>query len=205
MAARYVYWRKSDGSPCRDSSDTRVPRRLLAEIGKSAFINPEGKVAWRGWSLLQVEPAILGSIVVLDPDREELNRADSASICRDAMRSLIRKTGGAVPLDPAAFMRVANTVAAAHFRKPSADYVLVTTVSVRSLPAKRITVNHCRIESIRDRSRYTLPDIVRAGQRSGMTRGAGPLTLIHISGPTSPARISYARFCSTENISIKTT
>ncbi|MEI8190721.1 MAG: hypothetical protein WCI75_13495 [candidate division NC10 bacterium] len=183
MVARYAYWRTPGGDAYRGNDDKHAPRLLLENIGRSAEINEEGKVAWRGWPFLRFEPAVLGSIVILDPDGEELNRVDAAKISREAMRSLIKARGGSARLEPGAVMKAANTAAATHFRKPSTKYVLVTTVSVRSFPVKRLSVGNCQIEAIPDRSRYLLPEVLQNEQRFGeLPKTKHPYVRVSTSG-----------------------
>jgi hypothetical protein len=186
VGQRYVFWRTPTGAAYSGNDDKYAPRLLLEDIGKSAFINKDGNVAWRGWSFLQSEPAVLGSVVVLDPDGEELNRVDAASICLDAMRSLSKACGGSSPLEPAAFMQAANVVAAKHFHKVRTNYVLVTTLSVRSLPVKRLAVGKCRIEAIHDRTCYPLPTVLQDEQRFGeLPKAEHPYVRVNTCGRTS--------------------
>jgi hypothetical protein len=106
--------------------------------------------------------ALRTGAVVLDPSGGEVNDADASSIVWEAIKSEIRKTAGGKELSPRDVLLCADGIAASHFRKPVIEYVLVTTLSVKELPAKSIRVNECEISALaRRNSRYPLPDALK--------------------------------------------
>jgi hypothetical protein len=148
MAARYAYWRSPTGGPYRATDNKHAPARLLAEFGKSAFINEEGRPAWRGMLFVRFEHVVEGAVVILDKDGRELGASDTRGIVCRAMCNIIKSAGGQSPIEPSALLQEADKEAAAFLRKHLEPYALVTSVSAMSLPARRIKVDECTIESL---------------------------------------------------------
>lgn len=151
MAAHYVHWKTSDGAP----------QALLSAIGKNATVNSKGEVTWQGFHILRLEQAILGMIVVVKPDGHQLNKTDAGLIIGATIRSLIKRHGGKTPVDSTELIRKGNNEAAKYFRKERSEYVLVTTLSVKSFPGKRITIGECQVNPLRKRDRYPYPEVLK--------------------------------------------
>jgi hypothetical protein len=156
MSKRYTFWRTPTGKPYRGTDGKHAPAALLASLGESATVK-EGQITWTGFGMLRIQPVLRGSVAIIGPDDDELNDEDAWSIVRPAIAAAIKREGGGNPVTPAAVIREADARAAEHFRLPVNRYVLVTTLSIKSLPVRRIRVRDCVITSLRSRSRYKDP------------------------------------------------
>lgn len=161
METRYVYWRKPTGAAYKGLDNKHALDGLLADIGRTASINAEGLISWSGMWFKRFEQAVLGSVIVIDPEKREVNQHDGRSIVRSAMRALITRSGGKSVIDPAALLRESDKQAATYFRKQQQHFHLVTSLSVKSFPAQEILVDKCRVLPLRTRARYPVPDTLR--------------------------------------------
>jgi len=127
MAARYAYWREPSGAAYMKNDGKHAPRHLLAHIGRMASISTEGNIQWKDLSFPWLEHAVVGSAIVVDPEKRELNRDDAWSIISSALRMLIKKTGGRSPIDPGALLCESDKRAARYFRKKEDRFHLVTS------------------------------------------------------------------------------
>lgn len=164
MERRYAYWRMPDGKPCKGDDNKHAPRALLTAIGKSARINQEGKITW-DWSHLRIEHPLLGTIVLLDENGDELNQDDAECITRRALQSVIKSRGAGSLIDPPALLQEANSLLAAFLREESKEYMLVTSLSVGSFPARCIKVEGCRVMPLRTRDHYPYPEPLQDERR----------------------------------------
>lgn len=161
MSQRYVFWRKSTGEPYRGEDAKYAPTSILAQIGETATVTPEGGISWPLGGLHELELAAESVAAVIDPYGGEMHQVDAASLIRKAIRGVIRKQGGRTPINPKNLLDEANRLAAEHFRKPSVDYVLVSSLSIQTFPAKSVTLGGCEITAIKKRrSKYRYPDAV---------------------------------------------
>lgn len=151
MPACYVHWRDPKGEPAE----------LLAEIGKTASIDANGNPSWIGLSVVRWNQAVVGSTIVLDPEKNELNRRDTASIMTSAISTVIRRQKGKTPLKPSNVRAEANKRAAQFYRKPLIGYCLVSSLSVKSIPFKTATIDDCKLSCLSHRKRYSLPQALR--------------------------------------------
>jgi len=161
MSKRYVFWRSLGKK--RPGKDHRQhgPRHLLAKLGTSARIKSPTEVTWAGFGVLRFQTALKYSLLVRDPDGEELNEYDSASIVQNAMIGLMTKAGGGKPMAPADVIAEGDAVAAKHFRTKKESYVAVTSISLESLPWKKLKVKQCILRPLNERgSKYPLPAAV---------------------------------------------
>ncbi|HUW82030.1 MAG TPA: hypothetical protein VMZ31_04430 [Phycisphaerae bacterium] len=166
MSKRYVFWRTPAGRPYRGGDEKHAPLELLADIGTSATINKEGKPTWEAFGFHRLETAIRARFVVLSPNGVELNETDSWAIIWSAIRSVVQKSGGQSPIRLRAFIEKANASAASHFRTRPKEYVLVTSLSVKSFPATRLKVKNCEIVPLKRRGRrYPYPGVLRLQSR----------------------------------------
>lgn len=158
MARRYVFWRDSTGRPDKRPGDHHAPRALLAEIGKGASVTDEGSVQWQGMWWLRFDHAIKAAFVVVAPDGDELNSHDAWLILRSSVVKCIRAIKGNKPVVPSEVLERANEAAAAFFRRKPAPYMLVSSLSVATMPAKRIKSRDCEVAWLRKPDlRYPLP------------------------------------------------
>jgi hypothetical protein len=158
---RYVYWRQPDGRPYRQNDDKHAPVALLALITKESFIDDQGRVASPG-TLFRLNIALKLTVVVLDPDNgDELNEGDSGSIVDDALRSAIRAHGGKVVVGASEFLKAANKRAGEYFRQSCSKYMLITSLSVKTLPEKKLMIGGCVIRTLRNRKKYPLPEVLK--------------------------------------------
>jgi hypothetical protein len=149
-----------------------APTALLAMIGETARVNPGNNVEWPFPDIKQNELAVRAAIAVLDPDKNELNETDAWSIASQAMKEVILSDGGGKPIKPGAFLKSADKIAAAHFRKSSTDYILLTSLSVESLPCKTMTIGGCKVSTIARRSKFKEPEAIKK-------RSHDPLIVAH--------------------------
>jgi hypothetical protein len=156
-SSRYVYWRDPTGRPYKGTDNRYAPCTLLSEIGKIAKIGADGNISWQSFSILSLRNVVVGSIAIMASKRLELNSYDSRSIVEAAINTIIKKSGGDIAVEPADLIREANKEAGKFFRKQDEKYVLVTSLSVRSLPVRTLSIENCKIEPISDRNRYAIP------------------------------------------------
>ena len=138
------YWRSSDGKPYKGNDGRNAPTALLAEIGKAASVT-EGGIGWQDMTFLRHQSSLRSAFVVLDENGNELNATDSWVICHSAIDAVIKKVGGGKPVEPSKVILEADKLAASHFRKPTAKYVLISSLSIEEFPAKRIELHGCSI------------------------------------------------------------
>lgn len=155
MNKRYVFWRNPNGSPSTNDKD--APTALLAKFGKSTSINDEGGVQRKDFSFLRLEIAIRLSVVVINPERNELNDDDAWYIVHTSLTSIILRHGGGKRITPVELIEEADKRAAMHFRKKRVPYVLVSTLNIDSFPCARIQVGDYEVAPLKDRNRYPEP------------------------------------------------
>jgi len=117
---------------------------------------------WSGLSLERLETALKLAAVVIGPDGRELNEADTWNIVRSTLIDAVKKKGGKKALDVNEVLNAADAKLAGFFRKPEANYTLISDLSVHSLPFKRIEVAGCQIESLVSRRGYSYPENIGA-------------------------------------------
>ena len=163
MAKRYVFWRMPNGRPYKQLDGKHAPAAMLAELGRSSSLTTDEGVSWPlSINHHESELAVRSSAIIIDPDGNELNETDAWAIVWTAIKSDITKGGGGKPIRPDALLVTANALAADHFRKPLTDYLLLTTLSIASLPAKHIRVEGCAISQVSRKCRkYVQPDAMR--------------------------------------------
>lgn len=159
MAKRYVYWRTPEGRPHKGNDSKHAPTALLAAIGESASVTSDGGVGWKDLSFLRHRTPIRSAIIILDGDGRELNEVDTWIISHSAIDAVIKQSGTGRPVDPSKLLLEADKLAANHFRKQLAKYVLVTSLSIESFPATRVRMHGCEISPLRTRGvRFPLPE-----------------------------------------------
>lgn len=155
----HVFFRDSTGQAYLRNDGKHTPTNLLSTMGKLSFLDGD-HVAWKIWP--HQYDALFSSFITLDRDRDELNVYDSKEIIWKALGD-VAKTAPGKPLDATAVLKAGNHHAAAFFRQPFTNYSLVTSLSVNSLPAKRITVRGSVITSLSTRGkRYPLPKVLES-------------------------------------------
>lgn len=97
------------------------------------------------------------AITVTDGRDVEINPVDSWLIARDAMLAECHRVGGGNPLLPEPFIKKADELAEAYFKKPEDKFVLVASLSVNPFPAKSVLIGSCRLRPLSDRASYPLP------------------------------------------------
>jgi hypothetical protein len=149
-----------NGSPYRGVDNKHAPVALLDELGKSAKLN-EGSIQWPGFFIKRLETGLQATSVVIGPDDEELNATDSWKIVWEAVRGVLRSTGGGCPVPPIDVLREADILAATFFRKVPQRYVLVSGLSVASLPGKTIRIGDSTLRPLSPGSRrYRKPPML---------------------------------------------
>jgi hypothetical protein len=120
-------------------------------------VTPDGKVSWTGFIYNRLEIAFKLAVVVISPAGEELNESASWQILRSAAQEVIKKLGGKRPLPADAVLKAADSKAADYFRKSEDAYVLISSLSVESLPFKKVRVAGCEITPLSSRKKYPFP------------------------------------------------
>lgn len=151
---RYVFWRGPDGRPHRADTNKFAPTALLRELGENAEVGNNGEIQYRGFSPHVHEAAISWLTVVIQPNGEELAEEDTSRIIHSAILKVLRAKGGRVALKSEDVLKEADRLAANHFRLPSLDFVLSTSLSVRKLPIAKIIINGCVIRPASGRSKH---------------------------------------------------
>jgi len=152
MGKRYTYFRMPNGKPYRGTDDKHAPVHILAEIGKSATLNPNGQVSWPGVFMNTLQVALKPLLVVLDPGDVELNETDAWQIVWEAIVTLVKSAPGK-PVEPNKLLHRADKSAAKYFQTPPTKYALVTSLSIIDLPSKSIRVQDCTISSLKRRGK----------------------------------------------------
>jgi hypothetical protein len=160
---QYAYYRKPDGGLYDGTDGKHAPNHILSEIGKTSFLSADGEVAWHGLDvMLRFKVALRSAFVILGPDAVEVNENDSWDIVWKALVALIRNA----PREPIAskeLLERVNIAAAAFFREPPAQYVLVTSLSVGDFPARQIRVGACVVTPLKERGkRFPFPETLSA-------------------------------------------
>lgn len=157
MAKQYTYFRRPNGKPYRGTDGKYAPINLLSQIGKMATLNAEGIIQWTDLSIMTFEVAFRSTFVVLDSVGQELNESDAWSIVRGALRAVLKRAPGK-PVNAKILLCESDKLAAAFFRKPATNYVLVSSLSIADLPAKNIKVQSCSVSALKSRQkRFPLP------------------------------------------------
>lgn len=159
MSKRYAYWVRPDGKPYRGTDGKYAPTSLLEELGRITTINTDGNISWSGLEMLMYRPAILANIAILDKNGHELHHRDTAQLAWQALTSIIKNRGGGHPVEPSEFIAEVNKKAAAHFRKPIKEFILISSLSIKQFPTRRMRVLGCEIAGlVRRGNRYPCPD-----------------------------------------------
>lgn len=151
MGKRYAFFRDPTGKPYRGSDGRFAPAQTLAALGLTSRPGPNGQIQWDGFSFQQREGGIRALLVIVDPDNEELNEHDAWRMGQNALFALAKLTPAA-PITPTAFLSAIDTAAAAHFRQPSSQYFVATSLSVSKLPGRSIRIRGSRISTLRRNS-----------------------------------------------------
>ncbi|MGL4464982.1 MAG: hypothetical protein ACRC1K_22750 [Planctomycetia bacterium] len=162
MVAQYVFFRDSTGKAAKRGDGKHVPTHLLAELGESSALQEDGRISWTGW--WTGNNAVFRTFVIQDPDGGELNHHDAKTILWKAMEDVAKKAVGK-PLNANEVLRSADSHAAAFFRQKPNKYTLVTSLSIKEFPARRVRIGGCEISPIAKRDpRYPLPTILVSTQ-----------------------------------------
>jgi len=157
---RYVFWRMPNGKPHREQNDKYAPCKVLDAIGTPANTSGGG-IQWPGFATQRFQVVLRSAVIVLDPDGDEINETDAWTIVWSAVTALLKKEGGGKPIQASKLLQEADRKAAEFFRKPENVYVMVTTLSVKDLPALRVDVRGSIISGLRSRGkRYPYPEVV---------------------------------------------
>jgi hypothetical protein len=162
MGKRYVFSRMPTGQPYRGNDGKHAPESILADLGSKSLLSPEGGVSWTGFTSKRYEVALRSAFVILDPYGDELNEVDMERIVWEALIAML-KAAPSKAIKPSEFLAKADELAAAFFRKPIQRYVLVSSLSLADLPAKRIKIrDHVITPLARRGKRYPIPSVLQA-------------------------------------------
>jgi hypothetical protein len=163
MGKRYVFWPAPDGKPYKGADGKFAPAALLASVGTTTTINAEGALSFP--SFPTTELAIRHMAIVTDENGAEINEHDAKDIIWDAVRAAIRELGGGKPIEALKLLHIADGLAAKHFRKPSEQYRLITSLSIESFPAKQVKLGDFTISPLPGRrSAYPVPEAATRGE-----------------------------------------
>ncbi len=158
MVGQFVFFRDSTGKAAKRGDGKHVPTHMLANMGKSSVLQEGGTVVWKGW--FHQHDALFTSFVVLDADQVELNDRDTKGIIWKALQDVAKRAPGK-PLNAQDVLKAADYHAAAFFRQTPNKYILVASLSIRTFPAKKITIRRCEITPLARREpRYPLPKVL---------------------------------------------
>jgi len=134
-------------------------------MGRAATVNAEGQASWSALTLHRLEPSVRAALTIIDPSGRELNETDTWSMLRPAIAAVIVRLGGKTAVPHADVLAEVDTRAAKHFRLPSTDYIILTSLSVDALPMKRAELTECRISPLGPRGdRFPTPKSLHPGQ-----------------------------------------
>ena len=161
MPARYAFFRKPTGEPYKGTDGKHAPFGLLAEIGKASEAHEGGGILWSDMDMWGIMPVLQSVLVIVGPDGEELNDLDSQQLSTQAFHAAaIESPGG--PIKPDVFVKEADDIAAAFFRRPLVEYLLLGSLSVKALPASSIRIRECTISPTRGRgTRWPIPELLQ--------------------------------------------
>jgi hypothetical protein len=152
----YAYWRQHDGSIYEKDDGKHAPTSLLAKIGTMAIVK-DGSTGWPSFDFLEFRTTVYPSIAIKGPDKTELNDTDTFSIVSSAVDEEILRLGGGKPIEPAPLLKRINKKAAQFYLQPSKRRLLVTALSLKSVPALPIKLCGCEISEV-DRSNFPYPE-----------------------------------------------
>lgn len=135
MSRRYVYWRSPHGGAYTKGDEKHALGKLVAELTKTATLTADGQIQWQGFGALRCETQLYAALMAVSPDGVELNPEDTRSLVWEGLKGAIRKAGGGRAVPAAELLREADRAAAAFWRTPEQDYVLISALSVKDLPA----------------------------------------------------------------------
>lgn len=157
MGQRYAYFRTPEGRPYRGKDAKHAPNHILSEIGLTAIRKDDG-VCWPGFNVHRYETALKASMTVIDPDGKEINETDAGAIIWRALSAIV-KTSPATPIAPASLLDACDGLAAEFLRKPTSDYIAVTTLSIGDVPSREILVGERSISVLSERGKFAIPDV----------------------------------------------
>lgn len=161
MARPYVFWRAPDGRSYKGVDGKCAPREMLASLGKMATRDASGKVAMPDFDFLRMLAVVSHCAVIVGPEGDELNGADSEGIVRGAFFAAAEKVGGGKPIDHATFIELANGRATEYYRIAKTEYVLVASLSVASLPGGALESGGRHVQAVPRRGDlFPLPQVV---------------------------------------------
>lgn len=162
MAQRYTYFRMPNGKPHRGEDDKHSPIHVLSEIGETSKLNADGTVSWSGSFIKRADVALRSGFVILTPDGSELNETDAFRLVWKALVAVIKNAPGEAVI-PKHLITTADKCAAEFFREPRRSYILVSSLSVSSLPRTCLRVGGCTVSPLAARGdKFPLPSVLRA-------------------------------------------
>jgi hypothetical protein len=172
---RYVFWRTPTGKPYLGGDQKFALVEILAEIGKTAGLSGQG-LSWSGFSLHRFETSLKASLVVAEPEGSELNESDTWTLVWAAIRTIIKRQGGGKPIASSDLLHETDAGAATYFRKIPDKYILLSTLSVTSLPAKSVRIRRSVVRRLSGTGgRFRMPPVLEQHRR----HSPPPLRLAH--------------------------
>lgn len=158
MGRRYVFFRDPNGKASRREDGKYVPLNLLSEAGESSVIQADGNVGWRRWP--DTLDPLLSSFIALDEYGNELNEFDTRRLVWKGMSEVAKKRPGTA-LGCLDVLKAAEQQVAAFLRTPLIKYLLLTSLSLKDFPARRIVVRESTIMPLKKRP-YQSPKKLQA-------------------------------------------
>jgi hypothetical protein len=193
--SRYVFWQMSNGQPYKKADGKFAPCALLRKIGETATVNQDGSISWTGFDLYKFELAVFSSAVIVQSGGRPLNSIDTWEIMWQAVKAEIKENGTGKPILSADLIHRADRIAASYFRRPNLSYVLVTSLSVSDLPAKRLRILNSEISPLSRRAleRFLLPNaLARRTRDDFLTKHRATTKYLHIKATTSGRTVHEA-------------
>jgi len=161
---KHCFWRTPEARPYRGIDAKFAPDEILAAWGRKTKVDAKGETSQEGsFSGLRLETALKLAFVVVGKDGDELDEDDAWGIARQTLRHQAVRLGGEKPITPADFIREADKLATAFFQQPEKEYVFVTSLSVASLPTKKLQIGGCTVRPLKTRKKYRVPALVSSG------------------------------------------
>lgn len=154
MAKRYAFWRKVTGEPDVTNGDKHAPSALLDEIGRRTTVLPTGGISRPFPDLNAAEFAIDCSVVIHDSNGREINENDAVGIIGTAIQAAVTDVGGGKPLPPALVLKKADKATSEFLRLPLKEYIVLTSLSIKEFPAKKIRIQECDVSPVKNRRRF---------------------------------------------------
>lgn len=133
--------------------------------------------------------------MVVDARGREINEADVWDIVRGGIIDAVRESGGEKPLDQARVLHFANEKAAEMFKRERKNYLLISSLSIKSFPVKKMLLDGCVIRPLASRKKFPIPNLVKLqrGAQFVERQSASKYQLVSVSVSARTMHEAYSR------------